>query len=989
MTAVSQSYPNYLGGLNEQPDELKKPGQLVEALNVIPDPTVGLSRRPGFKLIEQSLVDNTENNINPDPEGTWFEVEYSNNVNQDFIYFGNVRQDGVVVIYNQDGVKQAVRYTEQNRSIPPHKNYEYDNNKLKVTDDNGDLIDIYEVEDGFNAATGLPETKNGYFKHNVNEPLKYCVSKNHIIFANPRETPTLSKGQTAGTDDKTRYYSFINLKVIDNLSYQYVFRLFGAANNIDTYRYITDIEAIQIDDVLGDYDTDLQLPLQVHGPYSFTLSDPNNSTITEDAEVRVTFTGQVVQLQSNTGGYRNEARYTWNTEIITPGKGYRKGDRFTIQLSADDIYGGPGNAPAGAQPLDFVFEVGDVNTTTGVANTNINPSTHSSSSASEILEGLADQFRLQTQISFDKVIVVGNGLYLESAQEFSVSTDEIGVADVMNSQKLQSTERQVSFDGGVTTFDLKNPEDDIVPIVRVNTVAELPLECYNGFVVEVINSFNNQNNYYLQYKSESDLSGNTTVNNNHTSGPIDITKSDGYWEEIARPFESNNPRDGTLPHMITIAKEANQQRFVFVVSPISYKKRTAGTFLDNPSMFRDRDSITAVNYYKNRLFFFTDAGSVISSRAGEIDNLFLNTAIDVSLTDPIDVIANSNQRVPIFGSAVVNNGMVLFGNTEQYMLTTNSDILTSSTANITKVSNYTYSKFSTPIYLGANIGFVSSGLTRFYEMTNLYERGPVDINERSQQVQSTFGNGFNMPASSREQSMVLVYKQGAVDKNMMIYRFRQESSQESSQTAWVKWDVDAPVAFASLPQDYVYLFITDTEPDPANNQGCKIYRMDSTSLSGIPASANSIPSVPKFTDGYTDTVDGTPFKTEIVFPTIYPRNGEVQDITSNTTIHRIKLSTAAIGTYNLEIKRDGYDTYDLLVEQTPADDDGFVASSPPDIGGVTLTIPPLRGEHIEIVPIYTRNKNLTITMSTEYDAPLTLRSMTWDGDWNPPYYKRV
>ena len=51
MTAVSQSYPNYLGGLNEQPDELKKPGQLVEALNVIPDPVIGLSRRPGFELV--------------------------------------------------------------------------------------------------------------------------------------------------------------------------------------------------------------------------------------------------------------------------------------------------------------------------------------------------------------------------------------------------------------------------------------------------------------------------------------------------------------------------------------------------------------------------------------------------------------------------------------------------------------------------------------------------------------------------------------------------------------------------------------------------------------------------------------------------------------------------------------------------------------------------------------------------------------------------
>ena len=55
MTAISQSYPNYLGGLNEQPDELKKPGQLVEALNVIPDPTIGLARRPGIR-IEQSKV---------------------------------------------------------------------------------------------------------------------------------------------------------------------------------------------------------------------------------------------------------------------------------------------------------------------------------------------------------------------------------------------------------------------------------------------------------------------------------------------------------------------------------------------------------------------------------------------------------------------------------------------------------------------------------------------------------------------------------------------------------------------------------------------------------------------------------------------------------------------------------------------------------------------------------------------------------------------
>ena len=55
-----------------------------------------------------------------------------------------------------------------------------------------------------------------------------------------------------------------------------------------------------------------------------------------------------------------------------------------------------------------------------------------------------------------KAIVAGNGIYLETDVPFSVSTERVAVADVMNSQKT---------------------DDDVVPIVRVNTVAELPVEC--------------------------------------------------------------------------------------------------------------------------------------------------------------------------------------------------------------------------------------------------------------------------------------------------------------------------------------------------------------------------------------------------------------------------------------------------------------------------------------------------------------------------------
>ena len=196
-------------------------------------------------------------------------------------------------------------------------------------------------------------------------------------------------------------------------------------------------------------------------------------------------------------------------------------------------------------------------------------------------------------------------------------------------------------------------------------------------------------------------------------------------------------------------------------------------------MFEDFAPISAINYYKNRLFFFTRLGTVISTKAGTIDDLFIKTGIETSPVDPIDIIVNSNERVPIHGSAVVNNGLVLFGTSEQYSLSTANDLLTAETASVTKLSNYTYDRVSNPIYLGTNLGFVSSGLSRFYEMTNVYDRGPVDINERSQQIQTQFGRGFNMPVSSREQSQVAIYRKYDNENfdprnlSMYIYRFRQ------------------------------------------------------------------------------------------------------------------------------------------------------------------------------------------------------------------------
>ena len=73
---------------------------------------------------------------------------------------------------------------------------------------------------------------------------------------------------------------------------------------------------------------------------------------------------------------------------------------------------------------------------------------------------------------------------MKATKSFSVSTAETAVADVMNSQKM---------------------DDDIVPIVRINSTADLPKECYAGFIVQVSNSFNGDNDYYLKYVAESQI----------------------------------------------------------------------------------------------------------------------------------------------------------------------------------------------------------------------------------------------------------------------------------------------------------------------------------------------------------------------------------------------------------------------------------------------------------------------------------------------------
>jgi len=62
MAAITQRVPNYLGGVSKQPDDKKLPNQVRECLNGYPDPTFGLTKRPGFKWIKNLGTGTTYDN---------------------------------------------------------------------------------------------------------------------------------------------------------------------------------------------------------------------------------------------------------------------------------------------------------------------------------------------------------------------------------------------------------------------------------------------------------------------------------------------------------------------------------------------------------------------------------------------------------------------------------------------------------------------------------------------------------------------------------------------------------------------------------------------------------------------------------------------------------------------------------------------------------------------------------------------------------------
>lgn len=108
MAAVTQSIPNFLGGVSSQPDEKKSPGQVTDIINGYPDPTFGLTKRNGTQFL--LTLENYDENTDHLKDAAWFFINRS----QTESYFGCVTTDGNIRIWNTITRTEAtVNYVDQ------------------------------------------------------------------------------------------------------------------------------------------------------------------------------------------------------------------------------------------------------------------------------------------------------------------------------------------------------------------------------------------------------------------------------------------------------------------------------------------------------------------------------------------------------------------------------------------------------------------------------------------------------------------------------------------------------------------------------------------------------------------------------------------------------------------------------------------------------------------------------------------------------------
>ena len=473
----------------------------------------------------------------------------------------------------------------------------------------------------------------------------------------------------------------------------------------------------------------------------------------------------------------------------------------------------------------------------------------------------------------------------------------------------------------------------------------------------------------------------------------------------------------------------------FTVSKPSWDPRQVGDTTTVPEPSFIGKSINNLLFYRNRLIMVSDE-NVIMSRPGDFFNFWPKSAITYTATDVIDLSVSSEYPAIIYDGITVNAGILLFTPNKQFMLTTDSDVLSPLTAKINSISNYNYNYTTNPFSLGTTVGFLDNAgaNSRFFEMTSVLREGEPVVVEQTRPVPKLLPKDLTLVADSRENNTILF---GTKNQDTVYgYRYFNTTNQRV-QSSWFKWKLSGKLQYHCMIDDAYYAVISNgtdaviqrfdlTLDDTTSSITADdiTYRIHFDNYSALESSSliyDAATDLTTFTlpSGYHSTnqlaayyqldddtigsytpatlVSGTTyslpgdfsngcylgylFDMEVELPKIYyqtqiSENNFRSDVHSSLILHRLKLSLGKNGTYTTTLTRKGKSDYTQILEAINTDE--YTANT---IG--------FKDTKLQTIPVYDRNSNVSVTIKSSNPSPATLNSLTWEGDYSPKFYKRV
>ena len=575
-----------------------------------------------------------------------------------------------------------------------------------------------------------------------------------------------------------------------------------------------------------------------------------------------------------------------------------------------------------------------------------------------------------------------------------------------------------------TPFAVSTPEPQLMNIItsQANNIGDLPTNCRHDYVVKIVNSGDDDDDFYLKFNQTNAGTGNQNY------------FGEGVWEECPAPDLEIEIDKDTMP--VRLIRELPGNTYTngrFICQSIDYAKRDVGDDNTNPVPSFIGSPLQKMLFFRNRLVVLSK-NNVITSKTNNFFNFFSTSAMTETSADPIDLQASSTFPTTIFDGIEVNSGLLLFSSNQQFMFTTDSDALTPTTAKVNYLSSYNFNPKTVPYSMGVTSGFINSTgkNSRIFEMADIKREGEPTVLEQSKLVSKKLPIDLTLPTTSRENSLLLL---GAKNYNE-VWGFRFYSDGEKRvQSAWFRWSLSGDLVHHVILDDVYYLVVKNgTEYilesiDVKKQDDTKIIGTENypihldrhTQMSALSSGSYSA-STKKTTfarpTGFSSTAQlavynhnsgadigryalatangsnlelegdwtGTTFMLGYLFdylielPTIYVTQAtggkSRSDTRASLVVHRLRFAFGAVGNIDTTIKRTGRVDYTT----------NFSAA---EVDAIDANELPIVEDHIQTIPIYERNTNLNIQIKSTHPSPATLHSMNWEGDYNPRYYRRV